>query len=104
MKQLKQLQQGDVNIVKISELPKKCKAINTDIIREGEATGHAHRIVGSDFKLYQQGQLILARIMSGDCAIVHEEHKTIELSQGDYAFSPTVEYDHFAEESRMVRD
>lgn len=104
MKQLKQLQQGDVNITKISGLPTDCKTINTDIVREGEATGHAHRIIGTDFQLCQQGQLILARIMSGDCAIVHEEHKTIKLPQGNYAFSPTVEYDHFTERSRMVRD
>lgn len=103
-----QLQQGDVNIVKVEnfdDIKHGTKKMKTDIIRDGEATGHHHRIVGTDFELYQaEGEQVIARILSGDCRIVHEEHKSIDLPAGDYLFSPTVEYDHFAERARMVRD
>lgn len=102
-----QLQQGDVNIVKTSRRPEKLKEVDNGVIREGEATGHAHKIVGTDFKLFNvvgMAGVLFAEIESEDCMVVHEEHKTVELPVGDYMFSPTVEYDHFAGRSRMVRD
>lgn len=102
-----QLQQGDVNIIKTLQRPVKLKELEGDVIREGEATGHAHRIVGTDFTLYhvaEMEEVLFAEIKSDDCAVVHEEHGTIELPVGEYMFSPTVEYDHFADRSRAVRD
>jgi hypothetical protein len=37
--------QGDILFKKIDKIPKKAKKIETDVIVEGEATGHAHKIV-----------------------------------------------------------
>lgn len=107
MKVIKQLQQGDVNIVQVNESPNKVTKIEGGVIREGETTGHAHRIVGSDFQLNtipSLNDVLFGQIRSDDCKLTHEEHGTILLPQGDYMFSPTVEYDHFAERSRIVRD
>ena len=116
MGKLKQLQQGDINIVQVSDIPtvgghkwnpsKLAKHAGT-IIREGETTGHAHRLTGKagmDFQLYQLGTRLFARILSGNVRIIHEEHGMIELPVGEYEFTPVIEYDHFAEESRAVRD
>ena len=111
------LQQGDVNIEKISVIPHwenkfagrwskertEMKKRDGDVIREGETTGHAHRIVGTDFQLYELGRRIFARILSGDCRIVHEEHKPIELAPGDYEFFPVFEYDHMTQARHRVR-
>jgi hypothetical protein len=99
----KMVQQGDVNIVSVV-IPVGAKKRESGIIREGETTGHAHKVVGSDFEVLQLGSRIFARILSGDCQIVHEEHKPINLPVGDYEFFPTHEYDHFAEEARYLRD
>jgi uncharacterized cupin superfamily protein len=99
------LQQGDVNIT-ITKIPTgaKKRQDNNAMVREGEATGHFHKIVGTDFEMLELGDQIFARILSGDCSIVHEEHKPIELPVGDYEFTPTHEYDHFLEESKEVKD
>lgn len=113
IKMVKQLQQGDVNIITerfkwVNNSPaigtERMKKRDGGIVREGETTGHAHRILGTDFQLYQLGARLFGRILSGDCRIVHEEHGTIELPVGDYEFTPTVEYDHFTERSRRVVD
>lgn len=96
-------QQGDVNIW-TTRIPPKAQAKNGALIREGEVTGHAHRLTGSEYELLQMGARVFARILSGDCAVVHEEHKTIALPPGEYEFGPTYEYDHFAEEAQEVLD
>jgi hypothetical protein len=99
-------QQGDVNIVRCtdSQLLEKIPYRESAVIREGSTTGHRHRIVGTDFQLFETMDRIFARILSIDCLIVHEEHDAIALPVGDYEFLPTIEYDHFAEEARAVRD
>jgi len=97
------LQQGDVNIWQ-SRVPEDAISRKSNVVAEGESTGHKHQIVGTDFKMMEMGNRIFARILSGDCAIVHEEHKRIDLPVGDYEFGPTYEYDYETEESRHVRD
>jgi len=99
----KQVQQGDINIIAYS-IPSNAKTRKSSVIREGETTGHAHRIIGSSFAMYEVANRIFARIFSNDCQIVHEEHHAIDLPVGDYEFLPTHEYDHFAEESSYLRD
>ena len=104
-----QLQQGDVNIIKPDKLPEfsewsKPVKIETGVVRKGTATGHSHRIVGDEFTLFRQDMRLFAKIISDDCRVVHEEHKSIELKPGKYEFVETVEYDHFREESRRVVD
>jgi hypothetical protein len=97
-------QQGDVNIYQIDQLPDGAVQRSSTVVREGEVTGHAHRIVGGEVEMFELGDRIFARILSGDCSIVHEEHGAIPLGEGLYEFGPTHEYDHFAEESRELAD
>ena len=97
------LQQGDVNIWG-SCIPPKATPRKSPIVAEGEATGHMHKVVGTDFEMLELGDRIFARILSGDCAIVHEEHKTIMLPPGEYEFGPTYEYDYETKEARRVQD
>jgi hypothetical protein len=109
IKMIAQLQQGDINIVRTKTRPEpdKLKEIDGGVVAEGEALGHKHRIIGTEFKLHKivgLTDVLFADIVSDDCRIVHEEHGTIDLPIGEYYFSPTIEYDHFAERSRIVRD
>ncbi len=96
-------QQGDV-IIKSSRIPKSAKPINSNILAEGEATGHAHRVTGGDCQLLEEGQKIFMRILSGDCSVTHEEHADQAIAPGEYEIRQVLEYDHVAEEARAVRD
>jgi len=99
-----QKQQGDVNIWQASAIPERAEALETNIVREGEATGHMHEIVGSDFQLYGHDGRMLAEIRSEDCRVVHPEHGSIKLEPGIWEFGETYEYDYEAEESGKVVD
>lgn len=111
MQVLKMMQQGDVNIIEIEEFPKfetyhRINKIENGVVREGTATGHSHRIVGTEFELFTitWPTQMFVEIKSTDCKLVHEEHETIDLPVGKYEFVQTTEYDHFREESRRVVD
>jgi hypothetical protein len=108
-------QQGDVNIVGISQeqfksMVAKAKVLKNGVVREGEGT-HTHKMFGTDFRLYQLGELILGEMVSDDCVLRHvnvddtqAEHKPIEMDDKFVVFAPTTEYDHFSERERRVFD
>jgi len=98
-----QKQQGDVNIWKTTRLPKGAKEIGTNVVREGEVTGHMHEIVGSDFQLYSHDDQVVAKIRSDDCELVHPEHGPIELEPGIWEFGGTHEYDYDRRSRRSPR-
>lgn len=95
-------QQGDVLIKKIDEMPKKVKKLKTTVIAEGEATGHAHRIIG-DGSLYVLGQTMFLQAKA-EVELKHEEHDPIKIPPGVYAIDNVREFDHFKQESRKVVD
>ena len=97
-----QLQQGDVNITQttIPEGARKRKGLT---LREGEVTGHAHRVMG-EAELLEIGDRLFLRVLAESTKVVHEEHTEILVPPGEYEINPTVEYDHFTEEAREVRD
>lgn len=82
--------QGDVLFTEIESLPKGLKKLKTDVIVWGEATGHAHRLVGGDVFSDANGMLFLDVKKSGK--VVHEEHNTIPLKKGRYAVVRQREY------------
>lgn len=99
------IQQGDVLIHQITTIPAGTQKDAGRVLAHGEVTGHAHRLTeASDGLLIEiDGQLYL-RVGEGGATITHEEHKPVELPQGDYRIGRVQEYDHFAEEAREVRD
>jgi len=113
MNETRQFQQGDVcitpvNLNTVSETILYEKNLKPDgVLREGEATGHAHRLTGVsgvDFELYRKGAQVIARILRGNVQVVHEEHGTIDLPMGDYEITPVHEFDHIRQAVRVVRD
>ena len=110
-----QKQQGDVNVVYITKeqfdsLALGAKEIKGGAVREGEGT-HTHKMFGTDFRLLQMGEIILGEMISNDCALRHvnvddtqAEHEVIPMEKRYAMFTPTTEYDHFAERARRVVD
>ena len=97
-----QLQQGDVNI-ESTQIPQEAVKITSNVIAQGEATGHAHRLEG-DAYLLELGDRIFINVLSGNARVIHEEHGPITLPPGQYETSIVYEMDHFAHEARQVMD
>lgn len=98
------LQQGDV-IIQKAKLPTGIKKIDTNILQEGEHTGHAHRLWGNGYTVFEnpstkQKYLKIVKPV----ALRHEEHKEFNIPAGDYEIRIVREYDHFEEEMRNVMD
>lgn len=103
-------QQGDVVMIQINKIPSDLEKVKADVLQEGEATGHAHRLHGDGFEIYapkgpynndtQRKHLRLVKPTS----LKHEEHKEIKLPAGDYEVRIVREYSHFDEEARRVAD
>jgi hypothetical protein len=97
-------QQGDVLIKPVAEVPEDARpSPKGNVLREGEATGHAHRATADDVTLSIVGGELFMRAPSGT-DIVHEEHKVVSVPPGTYRIEGVREYDHFAEEARFVAD
>lgn len=91
------IRQGDILFLKIKEIPTKCEKLNTKLIKEGEVSGHSHKICYGNATLYKPPQkasdnfnfpmqLLIGYLEVTDLAVIgHEEHKTIHLLEGNYA-------------------
>ena len=95
-------QQGDVVIIKVSEI--KGKRLNHLTLAKGEATGHHHIITKGDAELYEHEGTMFLRVNSEEAILTHQEHNTITIPKGDYKINIVREYDHFVEEAKKVRD
>lgn len=97
------IQQGDT-LYFPEKLPEKLTPLKTDIVQEGEATGHAHRLHGDGFELFETPAKEKHLRLVAPTALRHEEHQEIILPPGDYRIGIVREYDHFKEEARRVAD
>ena len=102
-KNLVWFQQGDVTIKPVASIPEDASPVGTRVLREGEATGHAHRATGEGVQLFIHGDTLYMRV-EGEAEVVHEEHKPITVPPGLYEIGVVREYDHFEEEIRPVFD
>ena len=84
----KLFRQGDLLIREISSIPYTAKPISTNIIAEGEKTGHNHTLNGSHqiFETiepaYKQKQIHFEA--KQELKIEHPEHNTIIIPKGIY--------------------
>lgn len=106
MKNGEYMQQGDVIIEKVDNIPSNSKTVKTEILVHGEV-GHAHKIASVDLSnvdvfVAEDGTLYCQSIR--EFTVVHEEHKPITLPGGKYKVRRVLEYDHFLEETKRVMD
>lgn len=74
--------QGDLLIVKeATDRSHWLRPVPDGIVELGEATGHAHRLVGGEVFDHYSTKIIVS---DGAAELVHEEHETITLPEGQY--------------------
>jgi hypothetical protein len=96
-------QQGDV-LIGQCEIPKEALQIDTNVLQEGEHTGHAHRLFEGDFKVFETPSKEKYLRIVTPTMLRHEEHKQIALNPGDYKIGIVEEYDPFSKMTRQVVD
>jgi len=101
-------QQGDVLINSTGAIPSGAKPVKPTakgyVFREGEATGHAHRVADVDaIEMFEENGTIFVKVKR-KADLSHEEHKTITLDPGTYEIDAINEVDHDEDEIRKVRD
>jgi len=99
-------QHGDV-LLHQSQIHSNVSPIDTNVLQEGEHTGHAHRIHSdpTDYQVFEDPKtkekfLRVVRPVS----LKHEEHHERIIPPGEYKVGIVREYDHFIEEARQVAD
>jgi hypothetical protein len=84
--------QGDVLVRKAKKLPRGAKQQEDRVVAQGEATGHAHRVVGDGVVFRDPtSQQLYVRVMSS-ATLTHEEHRPITLPRGIYEVIGQREY------------
>jgi len=107
-------QQGDVLFKRVKKLPDGLESKESNIIVEGEHTGHHHAVntllptkpVENDpydlLRNLETGQMFLKA--DHGIAIQHHEHNTIHLPAGIWEVEQVKEYDYDEQEARRVID
>jgi hypothetical protein len=92
--------QGDLLFRKVEKIPSNADVVKNGVILKGEATGHAHKLVGGTVFSQSTGfmgngprQMFLQVEKSG--RVIHEEHRTIELEIGYYIVIRQREYNPY---------
>lgn len=82
--------QGDVLFTKVEQLPEGIERQKSNVIVEGETTGHAHRLVDGRILVGALGAMYLDVVRA--TRVVHEEHHAITLEPGYYRIQRQREY------------
>jgi hypothetical protein len=68
---------GDVLILDAQPLPSNAKRRDSNIVAEGEVTGHAHRL--NNGEVWDDGDGGLMVVCADDAHLTHEEHNRLDL-------------------------
>ena len=94
---------GDLLIQEIFSVPSFAKPISTNIIAEGEKTGHNHELNGPH-RIYEMLDKNLYFEAKQDIELKHPEHNTIRIPNGNYVIVPEREHDPFNDVEIKVED
>lgn len=89
----KNYRHGDVLIIPCDPKDVKGKEDKKLTLAEGEVTGHSHQITKGKAKLFRFDNKMYLRVQSKIAMLTHEEHKALELPQGDYEIKIQQDYE-----------
>lgn len=104
---MNQLQQGDVILKRVKEIPSDAKEVKRKnksiVLAEGEATGHAHRIMDVEAMFFEKdGKFYLKN--DKPVTLAHEEHKSFVIEPGIWEVGQVREKDWISGMIRKVMD
>ena len=88
---MKPMRQGDVILLPIEQI--EGQKLYHLVLAEGEVTGHKHRISDGEAELYEENGTLYLRVVSQIATLSHEEHKAIQIPQGNWQIRIQREYD-----------
>ena len=94
---------GDLLIRKVPSIPKTAIPTSTNVIAEGEKTGHNHELKGSHqvFEMLDKQRYFEAK---QDVILKHPEHNTLDIPKGCYVVEPQRRYNPFEDVQEEVVD
>lgn len=87
---MQSMRQGDVILQTVQTW--KGKKLPHLTLAEGEVTGHSHRISNGEAELYEENGTLYLRVLSDKATLIHEEHKAIDIPQGNWMVRIQREY------------
>lgn len=94
--------QGDLLLRRVFALPENLRHRQSEILAEGEMTGHKHRLMGQVQILDGEDGEYLQ--VNEESMLVHEEHNQVKLDSGFYKVIHEREFDPFEELAKPVTD
>lgn len=91
--QPKPIRQGDVILLPVIPIKGENQNLTHLTLAEGEVTGHKHRISSGQAELQEQNGILYLQVLSDKALLVHEEHKSVEVSQGTWMVRIQREYE-----------
>jgi hypothetical protein len=103
------LRQGDVLLIPVDRIPDDAFVVEFGsriVLAEGEATGHAHAVLGEGVELVEADDetRYVEVIGPRPAKLVHEEHETISLQPGAYEVRRQREFVPRASDPRLVAE
>lgn len=98
--------QGDVLLLRVDSIPADAteeQHAERVVLREGEATGHAHAFYGERVRVFVTPKRERFLRVVETSRLRHEEHTTIDVPPGDYQLPTQVEWTD-EQEPRVVAD
>lgn len=99
----RQFRHGDLLVEEVDRVPADARKLATDVLAEGEATGHAHKLVGDAEVLESPDSGMYLRVVGEEARLTHEEHKAIVIPLGEYRVIRQREFNPWPSKPRETR-
>lgn len=103
----KQIQQGDVTLMRVDSAPSNGVLIKPSprghVLAEGEVTGHAHVVPVDHATMTKVGAKLYLTI-TAPTKVTHEEHGPIDIEPGVWEIGRVREFDYLSMMARTVAD
>ncbi len=98
--------QGDWLFKPAESLPQDIHQIKSNVVGEGEATGHLHQFSNGQVVLYadKNGETAAVEVKSESATLAHPEHGPISFEKGLYVTKKELEYSPMLEQMQKVMD
>ena len=102
-KKPKVFRHGDLLIIEVSSIPNTAVPLSTNIIAEGEKTGHNHELKGAQ-QVFETLDKQLYFEAKQDVILKHPEHNTLDIPKGCYIVEQQRRYNPFEDIQEEVVD